>query len=204
MDIAEARAALGLGVGASQADAQVAFRRLLQAAHPDRNAAENAADRTRTLVLAYRTIGRSYSSVAELQSTPVVDTADDLAVDVSDIYSGVDSDPVVLVDADTIGLACPSDEAFAVLVEVAHRIGDVTYLDRQSELLEALLRTVDGTTVSMVISLQGRATGITEAFVTLEPIDVVRGELPDVAAVTELVAHHARVLLTGGLSPSAR
>ena len=55
-----------------------------------------------------------------------------------------------------------------------------------------LLRTRDGTTMSLVISLQGRATGHTEAFVTLEPLDLVRGPLPNVSDLTDLVVSQLR------------
>lgn len=197
MDPLAARAALGLDAGADPTATRAAFRRLLHDAHPDRNSSPDAADRTRELVEAFRSLGVSdpYPDT-DLDCDPLRNggspggsTADD--------EGSPEPGIVTLVAADTIGLDCPADEAFAVLLEVAHRIGDVTYLDRQNELLEALLRTTEGTTLSMVISLQGRASGITEAFVTLEPIDRVRGDLPDVGGVTALVAHHALHVLAG-------
>lgn len=192
MEVSEARSILGLSADAGSEEARATFRRLLHEAHPDRNDSRDAADRTRAIVLAYRTL-----SVADITLPVVVPDDSGRAAGPHD-RAAAEADPVTLLDADTIGLACPSDEAFAVLLEVAHRIGDVTYLDRDAELLEALLRTMDGTTISMVISLQGRATGVTEAFVTLEPIDRVRGPLPAVAEVAALVAHHARVVMKGG------
>ena len=192
MDVAEALAILGLNADAGSDEARSAFRRLLQDAHPDLNAGSDASDRTRMIVLAYRTLR------VALLGSPVAVPDDSGRAAGSHGCASPEADPVTLLDADTIAFACPSTEAFAVLLEVGHRVGDVTYLDRDAELLEALLRTVDGTTISMVISLQGRATGVTEAFVTLEPIDRVRGPLPAVAEVAALVAHHARVVMKGG------
>ena len=192
MEVSEARAILGLTADAGSDEARATFRRLLHEAHPDRNDSRDAADRTRAIVLAYRTLGVADTAL------PVVARDDNGGAGRSQSDTAPQADLVTLLDSDTIGLACPSDEAFAVLLEVAHRIGDVTYLDRDAELLEALLRTVDGTTISMVISLQGRATGVTEAFVTLEPIDRVRGPLPAVSEVAALVAEQARVVINGG------
>ena len=103
-----------------------------------------------------------------------------------DLHAG----EVWLIGPDTIALAMPADDAYLRLLEVAHRIGDVTYVDRSCALMEALLRTKDGTTLSLVISLQGRALGHTEAFLTIEPVDLVRGPLPNVADLTQLVASH--------------
>ena len=183
MDTAEARAILGLHGPADPDEARLAFRRLLREVHPDRNDASDAAARTRAIVGAYRT----------LRDTPPAGPDIEAAAEPDDEEGG----GITLVDTDTIGIALPPDEAFAVLLEVAYRIGDVTYLDRQNELLEALLRTEQGVTVSMVISLQGRASGITEAFVTLEALDAARGALPMVADVTALLVSHARHVLAG-------
>ena len=186
MDTAEARAILGLHGQADPEEARLAFRRLLREVHPDRNDASDAAARTRAIVGAYRALRDAPTA------DPIIEAAAEHETTAAD-----DDDGITLVDADTIGIALPADEAFTVLLEVAHRIGDVTYLDRQNELLEALLRTEQGVTVSMVISLQGRASGVTEAFVTLEALDAARGALPLVADVTALLVSHARQVLAG-------
>ena len=141
--------------------------------------------RTRAIVGAYRALRDAPPA------DPIIEAAAEHETTAAD-----DDDGITLVHADTIGIALPADEAFTVLLEVAHRIGDVTYLDR-NELLEALLRTEQGVTVSMVISLQGRASGVTEAFVTLEALDAARGALPLVADVTALLVSHARQVLAG-------
>ena len=190
MDTAEARAILGLHGRADPEEARLAFRRLLREVHPDRNDASDAAARTRAIVGAYRALRDGSPVEPNLDAAAASDEVDD-------VDDEVDDDAITLVDTDTIGIALPADEAFAVLLEVAHRVGDVTYLDRQNELLEALLRTEQGVTVSMVITLQGRASGVTEAFVTLEAFDAARGALPMVADVTALLVSSARQVLAG-------
>ena len=191
MDTAEARAILGLHGRADPEEARLAFRRLLREAHPDRNDASDAAARTREIVGAYRALRDGPPVESNLEAAAASDEVDD------EVDDEVFGDAITLVDTDTIGIALPAEEAFAVLLEVAHRVGDVTYLDRQNELLEALLRTEQGVTVSMVISLQGRANGVTEAFVTLEAFDAARGALPMVADVTALLVSSARQVLAG-------
>jgi hypothetical protein len=70
---------------------------------------------------------------------------------------------------DTILLAASPDEAFALLLEAAHHVGNVSYVDRSCAIFEAVVRQ-DGETCSLVVTLQGRAHG-TEAFLTLEAME---------------------------------
>ena len=67
-------------------------------------------------------------------------------------------------------LHAPAAEAFAVLFEAAGRIGHVAYFDRQLGILETIVRFEGGPSCSLLITLQGRASG-TEAFCTLESIE---------------------------------
>ncbi|HKY69180.1 MAG TPA: hypothetical protein VJM49_22510, partial [Acidimicrobiales bacterium] len=86
---------------------------------------------------------------------------------------------------DTLLLAAPPDEAFAILLDAAHRVGNVSYVDRSCAIFEAVVRQ-DGETCSLVVTLQGRAHG-TEALLTLEamerpaslPTDRVLGRMVD-------------------------
>src|SRR5205085_4865317 len=91
------------------------------------------------------------------------------------------------IDGDTVSIMAPADEAFALLLEAAHVIGDVTYVSPRDGLFEALVKFDDGRTCSLVISLQGRGNGTTEAFCTLQALD--GGPVPSVSIVVdELVA----------------
>ncbi len=97
-----------------------------------------------------------------------------------------------LLDDETIVVDAPSAEAFRVLVGAGHEIGVVTYVDRQAELLEVLLTTTAGDSISLVITLQGRSNGTTEALLTLEAlnVNVRKHDLPSLRAVASLIAHN--------------
>ena len=96
------------------------------------------------------------------------------------------------------------------LVDAAHRVGDVTFLDPSSGLVEALVEFVDGPTVTLIMSLQGRAalapdgTSGTEVWISMEPWSTPpRPDLPEDTAVAELMAHHLREA-AAELSPPPR
>ena len=109
-----------------------------------------------------------------------------------------EADGVWLIGTDTLAVECPADETYALLVDAAYRIGDVTHVDRSShEFLEFLVRSTSGDAISVVCSLQGRANGTTEAFITLEPLATARGPLPDVGEVARLMAELIRERLVG-------
>jgi hypothetical protein len=175
VESAEARAILGVDVDATPDEIRAAFRVRLRAVHPDvADGAHDADEKTRTLLDAYRL------SVTEAQ------TATDRA------GPSIDGETRAwLIDRDTVALACSHEEAFARLLDVGSTLGVITYLDRQGELIEVLLRTRLGDTVSLVISFQGRADWV-EAFLTTEVLDVARHELPTIDQITELVLFELR------------
>ncbi len=178
MNAADARETLGVGQDARADEIRTAFRIRLRDVHPD--VADGAADAvdaneaTRSLLDAYRVC----------LSACAVDDADAAPAAARD-------ERAWLVDRDTVALACSHEEAFARLLDVGSTLGVITYLDRQGELIEVLLRTRLGDTVSMVISFQGRAEWI-EAFLTTEVLDVARHELPSIDQLTELVLFELR------------
>lgn len=182
MDTVEAQSVLGVIPTASADELRNAYRQRLFALHPDHSG--QSGDGVRTVITAYRML------VAQLVAVPQPVTVDPPAWQDHLHADDLHTDEVWLIGPDTIALAMPIDDAYLRLLEVAHRIGDVTYVDRSCALMEALLRTKDGTTLSLVISLQGRAVGHSEAFLTIEPVNLVRGPLPNVADLTQLVASH--------------
>jgi hypothetical protein len=192
VDVEEAQQLLGVHSSHSYADIRSTFRRRLSEAHPDRNPSPSAVDETKRLIAAFQCL-RARFGEGELDQTPIngVNGVNDVN-DVNDVAMHVaPREPyAVLVDDDTIAIASPDEEAFADLIGVGHAIGDVTYLDRQNALLEVLLRTVANDTLSLVVTLQGRANGTTEAFLSMEPLDVGVTELPTIHGVALLVAHH--------------
>lgn len=146
MDRATAAAHLGVDLDAPADVVRRAFRRLVVQHHPDVTGTGDSAE-VRRLTEAYRTL---------LEPPPTTTAAA----------------PVVGAGDDTLVLALPPDEAFDLLLDTVARFGDVTYVDPEAGLLEVVVAFDDGRRASAVVSLQGRAaTGTTDAFVTLEPLD---------------------------------
>ena len=170
MDVTEARALLGVDAGAAWPDVRGAFRRLLRATHPDVAGGEGAATgRTALLIEAYERLRTAAADEAAAPARPV---------------------PVrfAVVGSDTLAFDAPADEVFLILLEAAHDIGEVTYVDPEVGLLETVVQLEGGPTCSLVVSLQGRGTGATEAFCTIEPLGA-SGTLLATAAVDVLVRH---------------
>ena len=94
------------------------------------------------------------------------------------------------LDGDTIGLSLPPDDALLLVIEAAHQLGDIAYLDPSNGLVEVLVEFVGAPTASLLLTLQGRATGITEVMCTVEPLS--GGELPPNDAVTRLLVETLR------------
>ena len=189
MELTEAAHVLGVAADASPAEVRRAYRRLLLIQHPDQ-AGPGDGVHVRRLIEAYGVVAghrptRTDPLDGESDQPPAGQHRDaTVAEGPDDLAGGSPAD----LDADTLSFDCPSDEAFAALLDVAHRVGDVTYVDRHAALFEALLRTTDGATVSLVVSLQGRADR-TDAFFTLEALDVRdRASVPSVGSVVSLFA----------------
>ena len=68
-------------------------------------------------------------------------------------------------------LAAEMDDAFVALLEVAHLVGVVSYVDRQSAVLETIVTAAPGEATSLLIFLEpGEEDGVTEAFLGVEPL----------------------------------
>lgn len=211
MGWSEALAVLGLVEAADETSVRSAFRSRLRDTHPDLNAAADATERTVRLTTAYRVVLERLSTpegdrhgAGEAQgpgqgpahsgATPTAEhgagtptnaqgAAQPAAAGHDDRGPGADA---VLVDAETIGIPAPAVEVVPLLIEAAHRLGDVTYLDPGAGLLEVVVEFVGAPTSSVVLSLQGRAaTGLTEVFCSVEPLS--GGEAPSAEAVTQLL-----------------
>ncbi len=170
MDVAGARAVLGLGPAPTWDEVRAAYRARIQAAHPDRAGGDTA--RAATLNAAYATLVRA-KRTGDLHQAPPPPPAPE---------PPPDPVPAEVLAGDTIHLKLPPDEAFVRLLEAAHRIGDVTYVDRSCAIFETLVAVEGEGACSLVITLQGRAHG-TDAFCTLESIERVAS--PPVRHVTE-------------------
>jgi len=172
MEVAAARASLGLGPTPTWTEVRIAYRAQIAAAHPDR--AGGDADRAALVNEAYATLERAHRDGRLHQrpaSAPVPTPAPSRVWPRTPPADALDEPPEVL-EGDTVHLHAPPDEAFVRLLEACHRIGDVTYVDRSCAILETLVRVEREGVCSLVITLQGRAGG-TDAFCTLEAIEHV-------------------------------
>jgi hypothetical protein len=172
VDVAAARDALGLGPRPTWTEVRAAYRARIQEAHPDRAGGDT--ERAAALNTAYATLVRA-KRTGDLHAAAPPPAPAPPEPDAS-------WEPPEVLDGDTIRLYLPPDEAFIRLLDAAHRIGDVTYVDRSCAIFEALLAIEGEGVCSLVVTLQGRADS-TEAFCTLEAIEHVAS--PPVRHVTE-------------------
>ena len=163
VDVHEARTVLGVGAGATEADERSAFRRRVRAAHPDvtgprADAGVAVARLTRALAVLRAARAGGLGAPPIPSRTPAPPAPPPPAPGPGAEHRG-----------DSLLLDVPADEAFVALLEAAHAVGEVTYVDARLGLLEAVLTDDGGHACQLLITLQGRATG-TEAFCTLEPL----------------------------------
>ena len=176
MDVTAARRLLRVAPGASDEEIRAAYRDALRRTHPDLHG--GSGDATRDVVRAYQVLldAPPAASVPTVAAPPA--TLDDGAV---------------VVDGDTVAAELPAGDLFAMLLEVGHRIGEVSYADPAAGLLEVVVELAGYGACSVVLTLQGRATGTTEAFCTVEPLG--GGPAPPAAAIAELLAEGLRTLV---------
>jgi hypothetical protein len=163
VDVIEARSVLGVTESDGWDAVRLAYRRLIRAAHPDTHGVAAAPTAVR-LNEAYAVLSRAKRAGA-LPTSPAPPPPTPPPVG------------VMVVGNDTVLLAAPPDEAFALLLEAGHRVGNVSYVDRSCAIFEVVVRQ-DDETCSLVVTLQGRAHG-TEAFLTLEAMERAATLPPD-------------------------
>lgn len=193
LDPERARSVLGVTVDADAEALRAAFRRELKASHPDLNPAADAARRTALVTSAYQLLRsqRSGPASADGPVAPATHAArPGPAGPRSDRQVPTDQPQVLLTDDGTVVLAAPRSEALLVLVDAAHRLGEVSYLDPHGGLVEVVVEFQDAPTASVVLSLQGRSNGDTEIMCSVEPLS--GGDAPPDDAVTRLLARTLR------------
>jgi hypothetical protein len=165
MEVGAARAVLGVTEGAPWVEVRAAYLRLVREHHPD--TAADAADagvrtlRTAEVTRAYaclareREVGPSGDARAAPGGPRVAPAGTaDLADETRRVWLGAD----------------PQD-AFVALLEVFHLVGVVSYVDRHSAVLEAIVTPVPGEATSLLAFLEpGPEEGITEAVLGVEPL----------------------------------
>lgn len=167
MDRAEAARVLGVDASTTWAEVRRTFREQIRRRHPDRAGAGGVPDAVR-IIEAYRVLARAQLKPEPHRPAPPSPPADVAAPGWS-TDSGI-SLSVARISNDTLAFGAPADETLRWLLEAAHDIGEVTYLDRSVPIVEILCKFVGEPATSLVITLQGRSHG-TEAFCTAESIE---------------------------------
>ncbi len=183
MELSEARGILGTTVDDSRRRIRAAYLRHLRDAHPDRNVDAGAHDVTVRLGDAYRIalagIGVDDTAAPELPQGQVQERVPRRPAEPQAVV------PVAVLADDTVGVGAPPDEVWALVIEAAHRLGEIAFIDPGAGLLQVVVEFLEDPVCQLVMSLQGRATGVTEVFCTIESLET--GEAPPIAAVTRLL-----------------
>jgi hypothetical protein len=197
VQVDEARRLLGVSEGTDATTLRATYRQLLRRTHPDVSNERDATARTVALTAAYQLLASLPASAEVSHEVPgrPGSTADHQAAGrTGSAHSAapMQTPPaasrtvhVALLEDQTIGVGAPADETLLLLLEAAHRLGEVSYLDPNIGLLEVVVEFLDAPTSSVLLSLQGRATGVTEVFCTVEPLS--GGDAPPGGAVARLV-----------------
>jgi hypothetical protein len=190
VEVHEARAVLGVTSGDDWDAVRLSYRHLMRRLHPDR-AGPTFTHRAAELNEAYAVLSRSMRAgkarAAARQGSPRPDIVDTAPPPAPPVESHVDA-------GDTLVLVAPPDEAFTRLLEAAHVVGSVTYVDRSNAIFEVVVQH-GGEACSFVVTLQEGANG-TEAFCTLESLERVASPSPE-----PVVRQLAAALRTPWVSP---
>jgi hypothetical protein len=182
---AEAARILGVGRSATPDEVRVAYRSQMRTHHPDRAGAASAG-RAASIVEAYRVL--SEAGRAEPSEPPTATARPTSHGPVPPRAAGDGSafgaPPVGRVDADTLTLGAPADESFRWLLDAAHDVGEITYVDRSMPIMEVLCRFEGEPATSLLLTLQGRGER-TDVFCTVESIEA--RPAPPTSAVVDLL-----------------
>ena len=175
MDLAEALAILDLEPGTAMQQVREAYRVKVRASHPDLvgpdGDRDSATARTARITSAFAVVRRAVIDsgtdvVPVPPPRPAVPEPEPAAAPRPWEVDRVEAE----TDGDTIAIAAPPAEAFALLLDAGARIGGIGYVDRQLGILEVIVRFEGGPSCSVLITLQGRAFG-TDAFCTMDSIE---------------------------------
>jgi DnaJ domain len=196
VDVWEARAVLEVGDGDDWDAVRASYRRLIRQAHPDvtgDRAGTATARRAARINEAYAVLSRAKRAGTLGAPRPASGPA--AAGRANGGRRPAPSTPppappppavgVRLVGADTLLLAAPPEVAFPLLIEAAHRVGSISYVDRSCAIFEVIVR-LDGETGSLLVMLQGRGHG-TEAVFALESLERAASHSPE-PVVRQLIA----------------
>jgi curved DNA-binding protein CbpA len=198
VDVEEAWAVLGVAAGDDWDAVRASYRRLIREAHPDLTGdgrGTATARRAARLNEAYAVLSRAKR--AGTLDAPRAPSPGGRANGGRGTPSAPQPSPppaaepappavgVRMVGADTLLLAAPPEVAFPLLVEAAHRVGSLSYVDRSCWIFEVIVR-LDGETGSLLAMLQARGHG-TEAVFALESLERAASYVPE-PVVREMIA----------------
>ncbi|MCB0963124.1 MAG: J domain-containing protein, partial [Acidimicrobiales bacterium] len=177
----EAARVLGVSRTAPPEEVRSAYRALIRAHHPDRPDVTSAGRATR-IIEAYRILVAASPPQSEPPPGEPPDPGGARAAGPSAVATG--APPVARLGVDALLVDAPADEAFRWLLDAAHDVGEITYVDRSMPILEVLCRFEGEPATSLLVTLQGRGSG-TEVFATVESIEA--RPAPPTAAVVDLL-----------------
>lgn len=190
MDRRTAAAVLGVDPDSPPRLVRARYRSLVMRAHPDRSSRPDAAERTRRLTMAYRVLHGAALRGAGSEHAPARPdaTAGDAAAPAppraaDHEVQSLTGEPTLL-GATTIGLSLPAQVAYRKLLDVALDLGEVTYVDRSSGLLEVIVEFMDAPTSSVVLTVVAQPSG-SRIDCAVEPLS--GGSAPGADAVTRLL-----------------
>ncbi len=185
---------LGLNRHADVDAVRKAYRHLMLQHHPDVSGGDGT--RAQRYTEAHAAVSAAFDD-AGLLPPPPQPTSDRPAAEprygarrhpLDDRAAGVDAAPLEdpLNDEDSLTLIAPAEDVFLAMYDALQAVGDVTYVDRDGGLLEALVAITDQPPSQLLVTFQGRSHGI-EAMFTL----TANGNEtpPAIGAVVERVAH---------------
>ena len=177
-----ARLLLGVEAACSEAEIRAAYRMLLLRTHPDINSKADATERTMALTSAYLLLT---SLAVDPAPTPTQQEKPPAEQGRRRAQKKEEEIEILLLGDLTILVAAPASETLMLLIDMAHELGEISYLDPSAGLLEIVIEFVEEPTSSVLLSMQGRGNATTEVFCSVEPLS--GGISPPADAVARLL-----------------
>ncbi len=201
MDLVRAREVLGVTYDADAHVLRAAYLELVRSVHPDVSDRHDASERTSEASEAYQSLLGANTSITETAKR-VKERNQQQRINEQQNHRrphrGVPGmRPVTRLkprkkDVATITLAANFDEVFPIVVELGHEVGDVTYVEPGSGLVQTLVQFVEAPPCYVVMTARPDGSGLTDISVTVESLNSTPA--PDVDAVTDLLVERVRSL----------
>lgn len=184
MDVWEARAVLEVGDADGWDAVRASYRRLIRLAHPDLTGEHRTAPTSRRAAR----LNEAYAVLSRAKRAGTLDVARPVPGGRGAAPPKAPPPPppappppprvgVARTGTDTLLLAVPPQVAFPLLVDAAHRVGSLGYVDRSSAVFELIVH-IDGETCSVLVMVQPRDHG-TEAVFAVESLERVASHSPE-------------------------